>query len=86
MNLIEKQLSTVYFKDVRFSVGHSVYNTLTHLSVFSGYRLMSRIRRIFLALYSLSNYVGLDAGRGARGGAMVEALLYKPEGGVFDSR
>jgi len=46
---------------------------------------MSRFRRIFLPLYSLSNYVGLDAGRGARGGAVVEALFYKPEDGGFDS-
>jgi len=47
---------------------------------------MSRFRRIFLPLHSVSNYVGLDAGRGAGGGAVVEALLYKPEGGGFDSR
>ena len=44
------------------------------------------ISKDFPNLNSLSNYVGLDAGRGARGGAMVEALLYKPEGGGFDSR
>jgi len=35
VNLLEKQLSTVYFKDVKFPVGHPVYSMYMYIYISS---------------------------------------------------